>query len=172
MVVHDAIDTHGSSSLDIRQLGWSNAMLQSSSSSALDQVLIQDAQHHQWQPQGLTKIGELGYDFFRQRITIEIQDEKGDRFIITKGAAHKLLDLCTHERTQTHSTAEISTVRRAQINQLCQEQGQQDEYWHWQPEKNSKVLHSLWMMNITSYLRAFSRSMTLQNRMPFTPSGS
>ena len=66
------------------------------------------------------KIDELPFDFKRKRLSIIVQDEKGERFLICKGAIEEVSAICTHYELH-NKTHILSKKEREQIHQVNEE---------------------------------------------------
>ena len=89
-----ALAVDGTPSDDVFRAAYLNSSLQTALSNALDEAIVSSRQIN---TAGVTKRGEVAYDFFRKRLSIIIE-EQGVCRIITKGALGKVLSVCTHAR--------------------------------------------------------------------------
>lgn len=87
-----AYDGGGHPSLVVLELGAWNAALETGVASPLDDAIA--AAHTVDRSLG-EKRGEVPFDFVRKRVTVVLRDTTGVR-LITKGAFHHVLDVCTH----------------------------------------------------------------------------
>jgi len=86
-----AYDETGKPSVDVLDLGACNAVLETGVASPLDDAIVQ-ARHPDLER--LRKVGEIPFDFVRKRVTVVVENPAGTR-LITKGAFHNVLDVCT-----------------------------------------------------------------------------
>jgi len=93
-----AIALDGSSSAEVVELASLNAGLQTGWRNPIDAAIL--AAHPL--PADATALGELPYDFLRKRLSVLVtRHARGGAQLITKGALHAVLDVCSHARTAT-----------------------------------------------------------------------
>jgi len=91
VVLEGAYDAAGSSSAEVRKLGAWNAALETGLASPLDDAILAAA------PPDLStvrKLAEIPFDFVRKRVSVVVATDGGTS-LITKGAFHHVLDVCT-----------------------------------------------------------------------------
>jgi len=86
-----AYDAQGQPSDRTLELGAWNAALETGISSPLDDAI---GQARMPDLAGITKLGEMPFDFMRKRITVALKEGDGVR-LISKGAFHHVLEICT-----------------------------------------------------------------------------
>jgi len=91
-----ATDADGNSSDEIFRLAYLNASLQSGMVNSLDQTIIQDRAIDISQ---VKKLSEISFDFTRERMSVIVQDD-GKVLMITKGALHNILNICSQVRSR------------------------------------------------------------------------
>ncbi|MGE5833274.1 MAG: magnesium-translocating P-type ATPase [Acidobacteriota bacterium] len=106
-------DENGMPSVDVLDLGACNAVLETGIASPLDDAIVQ-ACHPDLER--LRKVGEIPFDFVRKRVTVVVEDAAGAR-LITKGAFHNVLDVCTHLADGTS----LTEIDRADFERRYQE---------------------------------------------------
>ena len=100
-----AYDTHGVRSEDVLELAACNAALETGIASPLDQAITAARQPELTQSR---KLAEIPFDAVRKRVTIAI--ETGDRVrLVTKGAFHRVLDICTSTADGRPLTPDVRT---------------------------------------------------------------
>jgi Mg2+-importing ATPase len=105
-----AYDPSGHPSREVLEFGARNAALETGVSSPLDDAI---ASAHQPDLTPVRKLGEIPFDFVRKRVTVVVQDDAGVR-LITKGAFHHVLEVCTTtgDGTALHAPALAQLERR------------------------------------------------------------
>jgi Mg2+-importing ATPase len=98
-----AYDSAGRPSDEVLELGARNAVLETGVASPLDDAIVQ-ARHPDLGR--IRKCGEIPFDFVRKRVTVVVDDPAGAR-LITKGAFHHVLDVCTRVADGAQVTAQI-----------------------------------------------------------------
>ena len=91
VVLEGAYDAAGSPSTEVRKLGAWNAALETGLSSPLDDAILAAG------PPDLStvrKLAEIPFDFVRKRVSVVVATD-GRTSLITKGAFHHVLDVCT-----------------------------------------------------------------------------
>lgn len=108
-VVHleGAYDGAGQPSTEVLELGALNAALETGITSPLDEAITSARQPDLTK---VRKLGEIPFDFVRKRISIVVQDTGAVR-LISKGAFHQVLSICTHSA----DGAALSAVARAEL---------------------------------------------------------
>jgi Mg2+-importing ATPase len=87
-----AFDAAGSPSADVQKLGAWNAALETGVQSPLDEAILRAGAPPL---ASVRKLAEIPFDFVRKRISVVIE-EGGHISLVTKGAFHHVLDVCTH----------------------------------------------------------------------------
>jgi Mg2+-importing ATPase len=104
-----AYDPSGQPSSHVLTLGAWNAALETGVASPLD-----DAIAHACQPDltGVSKQGEIPFDFVRKRVTVVVATARGVQFV-TKGAVPQVLGVCVHAAGAGRlNAAERETIER------------------------------------------------------------
>ena len=97
------IDASGRLSERVLELAYLNSFFETGLRSPLDQAILD---HEHIEIGAWRKIDEMPFDFERRRISVLI-DNGVTRWLVVKGAADEILELCTHYE------AEEATVRRS-----------------------------------------------------------
>jgi Mg2+-importing ATPase len=84
-------DPQGTRSADVLARAALNAALETGLANPLDDAILQA---HTPTVDELRKRGEIPFDFTRKRVTVIVEDPEGVR-LITKGAFHHVLEICT-----------------------------------------------------------------------------
>lgn len=91
VVLKDALDSDGRPSVSVLHYAWLNAALQQGFHNPIDKAICQACQEESGHPRAMA---EIPYDFFRKRLSIQVQDADQSR-MITKGAFTTILDICS-----------------------------------------------------------------------------
>jgi len=86
-----AWDAGGARAADVLEIASLNAALQTGLANPLDEAILRA---HQPALQGITKLGEVPYDFVRKRLAVVLDDSRGPR-LVAKGALAQVLAVCT-----------------------------------------------------------------------------
>ncbi|MGE3704588.1 MAG: magnesium-translocating P-type ATPase [Vicinamibacterales bacterium] len=107
-----AYDATGQASSDVLALAAWNAALETGVGSPLDEAILQASA-----PDVATvrKLGEVPFDFVRKRVTVVLDDGRGPT-LVTKGAFHQVLDVCTTVRgSGSHPEVPLDPSARAAL---------------------------------------------------------
>ncbi len=120
-VVHldQACGVDGKPSDEVKRLACINARLQTGMANPLDEAITNACTG---ELPGVTKLGEIPYDFHRKRLSIAV-DDNGLPRLITKGALAEMLSICTHAAPlapQGSVLTPLDDARRAAIDRLFQ----------------------------------------------------
>src|SRR6185295_9597644 len=91
VVLEGAYDASGSPSADVQRQGAWNAALETGLASPLDDAILSSAAPDL---SNVRKLAEIPFDFVRKRVSVVVEAE-GRTSLITKGAFHHVLDVCT-----------------------------------------------------------------------------
>jgi len=91
VTVKEALDCNGNHSENILKYGWLNAVHQQGFSNPIDEALcsMYNGDKNEYNLQS-----EVPYDFIRKRLSVQLYN-KAENIVITKGALHAVLDICT-----------------------------------------------------------------------------
>lgn len=97
VVLHDAVDPDGQSSIAVKTLAFLNASLETGIENPLDAAIVKLGERENLSAAGARKIDEIPYDFTRRRLTIVIEDQADPAFhrLISKGAFANILAACS-----------------------------------------------------------------------------
>ncbi len=90
--VEGSYDESGIHSDEVLKLAAENAVLQSGLSNALDEAILKTCDPDL---SGIRKLAEVPFDFTRKRVSVILETAQSTR-IITKGAFHHVLEICSH----------------------------------------------------------------------------
>lgn len=90
------IDIMGQSDVNILQYAYLNSYYQTGFKNVLDEAVIgyTKAKDLATVKKGYKKIDELPFDFVRKRMSVVLQDERGQKFLICKGAVEEVAGIC------------------------------------------------------------------------------
>ena len=111
--VEGAYDASGVPSAEVLDLGACNAALETGIASPLDEAILRARTPT---PERVSKLAEIPFDFVRKRVTVVARTPQGVR-LITKGAFHHVLEVCTRSADGTALTRPL----RDEIEQHYQE---------------------------------------------------
>lgn len=86
-----AVDAEGQTSDEVFRLAYINASLQTGMANSLDNVIVE---HKTLDIGNVRKLGEIPFDFTRERLSVIVQDGADCRMIV-KGAINSILDICS-----------------------------------------------------------------------------
>jgi Mg2+-importing ATPase len=108
--VEGAYDERGRSSPEVLDLAACNASLETGIASPLDDAILEA---HRPDLTRLRKLGEVPFDFVRKRVTVMVQNANATR-LVTKGAFHHVLEICTRSADGTVLDAAARTALEQQ----------------------------------------------------------
>jgi Mg2+-importing ATPase len=91
VMLEGAYDALGAPSADVQKQGAWNAALETGLASPLDDAILSAAAPDL---STVRKLAEIPFDFVRKRVSVVV-DKDGKTFLITKGAFHHVLEICT-----------------------------------------------------------------------------
>jgi Mg2+-importing ATPase len=97
VVLEGAYDAFGVPSTDVQKQGAWNAALETGLASALDDAILGAAAPDL---SNVRKLAEIPFDFVRKRVSVVVDAESAPS-LITKGAFHHVLDICTRSADGT-----------------------------------------------------------------------
>lgn len=89
--VHAALGPDGADSAEVHHLAYLNARFQSGFENAIDAAILAD---RTFDTSKIRKLDEVPYDFVRRRLTVFLEDDRGRRTLVTKGAVPEVLSCC------------------------------------------------------------------------------
>jgi len=126
MRVRAGVDAAGNPSEEALYWASCNARLQSGSLHMIDQTLLQDAAAQELlSSRGVPfKLDELPFDALRRRVSVDLRDEHGQRWLICKGSVDEVVPLCEgFELDGEHAAWNLSLRRR--MHQLTRDWSRQ-----------------------------------------------
>lgn len=117
--VEAILDTQGNSSEKAALYTWLNATFESGYLNPID-AAIRD--YRQFDQAHYQKLDEIPYDFIRKRLSILVATGS-QHLMITKGALHNVLEVCSQAETSGGQTVSLETLKvpiQAKFDELCQ----------------------------------------------------
>lgn len=108
-----ALDPHGSPSEGVLRIAVLNAELQHGLSNAMDAAICEAGRASGLDLSGARAVGELPYDFDRKCLSVLVDDERGERLLVTKGAVDPVLARCSGVDDQVRCAVEETVTRLA-----------------------------------------------------------
>lgn len=90
--IDGATDATGENSDEVFRLAYINASLQTGMANSLDDAI---SKFQTLDLSNIQKVGEIPFDFNRERLSVIVQDNK-ELMMITKGAINSILNICSH----------------------------------------------------------------------------
>jgi Mg2+-importing ATPase len=112
-----AIDPMGQPSSTVLRLAYLNASYQSGLPNPLDQAIVAKGQTIALKSGQDQKVDEIPFDFERKRLGIVIQNARGQRYLIVKGALESVLEVCTQAQQEGGSVLLLDGQLKDQIHQ-------------------------------------------------------
>ena len=96
VILEKHIDIYGGDSPDVIKYAYLNSFYQTGLRNLLDSAVLEHAgdQHEIVAGPDYRKIDEIPFDFVRRRMSVILEEERGHRLLVTKGAVEELLPLC------------------------------------------------------------------------------
>lgn len=92
MQIKSALDAEGNESQKILLHAYVNAFFETGFTNPIDEAIRTQCK---FDTSGFTKLDEIPYDFIRKRLSI-LASDGSENLLVTKGALHNILDVCTH----------------------------------------------------------------------------
>ncbi len=110
-VVHlqSAVDAEGVASDKVLFYAYINAFYETGFTNPIDQAI---RTHRQFDLTGYQKANEIPYDFLRKRLSILVS-HSNTNLMITKGALHNVLDVCSGAETGSGTIVDIGIMRES-----------------------------------------------------------
>lgn len=114
--LHSAIDVHGCASKKVMLYAYLNSFHETGFTNPIDQAVVEagaslgigDVIHE--------KLDEVPFDFARKRLSILVSIKNGDRdkrILLTKGALHNVLDVCSCAEVSEGNVVDLSLVKES-----------------------------------------------------------
>lgn len=120
------LDIHGNEDIRVWRYAFLNSYFQTGLKNLIDKAIISRAEkegHEDWEEK-YKKVDEIPFDFNRRRMSVVLQDAKGTRHLITKGALEEMLSVCSFAEIGNKTvplTAEIRTEAKALADRMSGE---------------------------------------------------
>ena len=105
--VQSACDIDGAPSEKVLLYAYLNAMYETGFTNPIDEAI---RKHHPFDLTGYAKQDEIPYDFLRKRLSILVS-HGGAHLMVTKGAMHNVLDVCSSAETKEGTIVDITAMR-------------------------------------------------------------
>ncbi len=100
IVLERHINADGSADKDNRILrhAYFNSFFQTGLKNLMDRAILSHVKELELEhlSENYTKVDEIPFDFTRRRLSVVVEDKKGKRQIITKGAVEEMLSICSY----------------------------------------------------------------------------
>lgn len=121
------INIEGKIDDEILHFAFLNSYYQTGFRNLLDDAVLHHmkVKHLPTQEKVYQKIDELPFDFKRKRLSIIVQDEKGQRFLICKGAVEEVSEICNHYElhSKAHTLLKNDIQKIKQLNEEKSNEG-------------------------------------------------
>ncbi|HVO70521.1 MAG TPA: magnesium-translocating P-type ATPase, partial [Aggregatilineaceae bacterium] len=114
--LEQAVNAEGKPSEETLLYASLNAHFQTGLANPLDEAILAQADQTGVPLSAYHKLDEIPYDFIRKRLSVVVQDDKGQSVLITKGALDGVLGICT-EVLDGESAGPMNQARQEQIRQ-------------------------------------------------------
>lgn len=111
------IDASGKEDDQVLRAGYLNSYYQTGLKNLLDLAVIERARKKGIkESEGrYKKVDEIPFDFTRRRMSVVVEDEDGQRQLITKGAAEEMLEICSHIQIDGQNRALIEEGKQSAL---------------------------------------------------------
>ncbi|MGA9843545.1 MAG: magnesium-translocating P-type ATPase [Nitrososphaeraceae archaeon] len=112
--LQSAMDVKGNTSNKVLLYSYLNAIYETGFTNPIDKA-IKDFCSDQFDISGYGKLDEIPYDFIRKRLSILVSSSDKtlkSSFIVTKGALHNILEVCSYAETPDGKIVNISIVEQ------------------------------------------------------------
>lgn len=98
IVLERYLDVEGKDSLRVLRHTYFNSFFQTGLKNLMDKAILAHCEELQFQnlEKDYTKVDEIPFDFNRRRMSVVIEDKRGKRQIITKGAIEEIVSICKY----------------------------------------------------------------------------
>lgn len=102
IVLERYLDVEGKDSVRVLRHAYFNSFFQTGLKNMMDKAILAHCKelHFENLEQEYLKVDEIPFDFNRRRMSVVIEDTKGKRQIITKGAIEEILSICRYAEWQ------------------------------------------------------------------------
>lgn len=98
VVLESYLDIHGNEDIRVWRHAYLNSYFQTGLKNLIDLAIIDHAEkegHEKWDDE-YKKIDEIPFDFNRRRMSVVLENSKGKRQLVTKGAIEEMLSVCSY----------------------------------------------------------------------------
>jgi Mg2+-importing ATPase len=126
IVLECYLDIHGNDDISVWRYAYLNSYFQTGLKNLIDMAIIARAEkegHENWDDT-YKKIDEIPFDFNRRRMSVVLEDENGNRQLVTKGAVEEMISICSFAEYQGQVVPisdEIRAEALAVVNRLGNE---------------------------------------------------
>lgn len=114
IILERYLDIYGHDDMNVWRHAYLNSYFQTGLRNLMDVAIIERAEkegHEDWDDI-YEKVDEIPFDFVRRRMSVVLQDKKGKRQMITKGAVEEILSICSYAYSQSEAIPLTDTARR------------------------------------------------------------
>jgi Mg2+-importing ATPase len=115
--LHSAVDVHGRASEKVIFYAYLNSFHETGFTNPIDQAIIEAGESHGIEHDRVyEKLDEVPFDFARKRLSILVSIKKEDsdkHLLLTKGALHKVLEVCSDAEISEGNVVDLSTVKES-----------------------------------------------------------
>ena len=97
----DACDIEGQHSRDVLLYAYLNSQLQTGARNLLDEAILATASRDSGEAAAFRLVSEIPYDFERKRLSVIVETGEESRMMITKGAYHSIIEVCSRVDADT-----------------------------------------------------------------------
>ncbi len=108
------LDIHGKEDIRVWRYAFLNSYFQTGLKNLIDKAVISRAEkegHEDWEEK-YKKVDEIPFDFNRRRMSVVLQDAKGTRHLVTKGALEEMLSVCSFAEIGTKTVPLTDEIRQ------------------------------------------------------------
>lgn len=129
IVLERYINADGSNDSDMRILrhAYFNSFFQTGLKNLMDKAILSHIKELslEYLKDSYKKVDEIPFDFTRRRMSVVVEDRRGKRQIITKGAVEEMLEVCSHAEFDgaVHPFTEELKKKAKEISERMNKQG-------------------------------------------------
>lgn len=104
IVLEKYLDIYGKEDISVLKQAYMNAQFQTGLKGSIDEAIIKRGleNHIDELTKDYKKIEEIPFDFTRRCLSIIVQDQSSNQYMITKGAVEEILNMCTTAKDQNN----------------------------------------------------------------------
>ncbi len=113
------IDFNGNESSHVLNFAYLNSLYQTGFKNLLDTAVNEHAEAEKITKikDEYKKVDELPFDFIRKRVSVVVENSKGKKLLICKGAVEGVVDICTHYELNGE-VSELTSEDKKRLNQM------------------------------------------------------